>query len=46
MIGNAEALGGDPQKTAIVGEDAGANLAVNVAMAARETSGAAEASGR
>ncbi len=35
MIGNAEALGGDPRRTAIVGEDAGANLAVNIAMAAR-----------
>ena len=35
MIANAEALGGDAQKTAIFGEDAGANLAVNVALGAR-----------
>lgn len=35
MLDNAATLGGDPQKTAIVGEDAGANLAVNVAIAAR-----------
>jgi acetyl esterase/lipase len=35
MIENAENLGGDPQKTAVVGEDAGANLALNVAIAAK-----------
>lgn len=35
MIDNAESLGGDPQKTAIVGEDAGGNLALNVALAVK-----------
>lgn len=34
MIGNAEALGGDPARAAIVGEGAGANLAVNIALRA------------
>ncbi|HQZ13253.1 MAG TPA: alpha/beta hydrolase [Devosia sp.] len=35
MLEHAEALGGDLGKIAIVGEDAGANLAVNIAIAAR-----------
>jgi acetyl esterase len=39
MIENAEALGGDPQRAAIVGEDAGANMAVDVALAARDGDG-------
>lgn len=33
---NAGSIGGDPQKIAIAGESAGGNLAVNVAMAARD----------
>jgi acetyl esterase/lipase len=33
---NAASIGGDPQKIAIAGESAGGNLAVNVAIAARD----------
>ena len=33
---NAAALGADPRRAALVGEDSGANLAVNVALRARE----------
>ena len=40
MIGHAQALGGDPKRSAIVGEDAGANMAVDVALAARDSGGA------
>jgi acetyl esterase/lipase len=40
MIGHAQALGGDPKRCAIVGEDAGANMAVDVALAARDSGGA------
>lgn len=36
MIENAEALGGDPGRAAVVGEGAGANMAVDIALAARE----------
>ena len=36
MIEHAEALGGDPDRAAIVGEDAGANMAVDVALAGRD----------
>jgi len=35
MIGHAGTLGGDPARAVIVGEDAGGNLAVNVALRAR-----------
>jgi len=36
LIENAEALGGDPGRVAVAGEGAGANLAVNIALRARE----------
>ena len=36
VIANAAKWGGDPKKLALVGESAGGNLAVNVAMAARD----------
>lgn len=36
MIANAEALGGDASRAAVVGEGAGANLAVNIALRARD----------
>lgn len=39
MIEQAETLGGDVTRTAIVGEDAGANMAVDVALAARDAKG-------
>jgi acetyl esterase/lipase len=39
MIGNADNLGGDLGRVAIVGEDAGANLAANLALDARDTQG-------
>jgi acetyl esterase len=35
MLDNASALGGDPATTAIVGEDSGANLAVDLALCLR-----------
>lgn len=36
MIANAATWGGDPKRVAIVGESAGGNMAVNVAMVARD----------
>jgi acetyl esterase/lipase len=36
LAANAGSLGGDPQKLAVAGESAGANLAFNVALAARD----------
>ena len=36
MIDNAEALGGNPARAAIAGEGSGANMAVNVALSARD----------
>lgn len=36
LLDEAEALGGSPEKIAVVGESAGGNLAVNVAIAARD----------
>lgn len=36
MIENAEALGGDAGRPAVVGEGAGANMAVNIALRARD----------
>jgi acetyl esterase len=36
LASHAETLGGDPSRMAIVGEDSGANLALNVALRARE----------
>ncbi|HEX2524770.1 MAG TPA: alpha/beta hydrolase [Geminicoccus sp.] len=36
-VANAQALGGDPSRIAVVGESAGGNLAMNVAMQARNT---------
>jgi acetyl esterase len=39
MIEHAGALGGDGSRAAVVGEDAGANLAVEVAIAARDGGG-------
>ena len=35
VLANAKAWGGDPAKVAVVGESAGGNMAVNVAIAAR-----------
>jgi acetyl esterase/lipase len=37
LIGNAMSVGGDPDKIAIMGESAGANLAINVSIRARNT---------
>jgi acetyl esterase len=37
VLANAKAWGGDPAKVAVVGESAGGNMAVNVAIAARDT---------
>jgi acetyl esterase len=34
---NAAELGGDPRRVAVVGEDAGGNLALNIALRARDT---------
>lgn len=36
LVGKARELGGDPRRLAIAGEDAGANLAANVALQARK----------
>lgn len=36
MIENAEALGGDARRAAVAGEGAGANMAVNIALRARD----------
>jgi acetyl esterase len=36
MVENAEALGGDPRRAAVAGEGAGANMAVNIALRARD----------
>ena len=36
VLANAKAWGGDPAKAAVVGESAGGNMAVNVAIAARD----------
>jgi acetyl esterase len=36
VIGNAHTFNGDPQKVAVMGESAGGNLALNVAIAARD----------
>jgi acetyl esterase/lipase len=36
MIDNAEALGGNPARAAIAGEGSGANMAVNIALRARD----------
>lgn len=38
VIDNAASIGADPMKMAIVGEDAGGNLALNLALAARTNS--------
>jgi acetyl esterase/lipase len=35
MLANAKSWGGDPTKAAVVGESAGGNMAINVAIAAR-----------
>ncbi|MDB5536570.1 MAG: alpha/beta hydrolase [Devosia sp.] len=36
LVGAARELGGDPRRIAVAGEDAGANLALNVALMARD----------
>jgi acetyl esterase/lipase len=37
LVDNAASLGGDPGKLAVMGESAGANLAINVSIRARDT---------
>jgi acetyl esterase/lipase len=37
LVGQAASLGGDPAKLAVMGESAGANLALNVSIRARDT---------
>lgn len=37
VVANASELGGDPRHVAVVGEDAGGNLALNLAIRARDT---------
>jgi acetyl esterase len=37
LVDNAASLGGDPGKLAVMGESAGANLAINVSIHARDT---------
>ncbi|HTN62180.1 MAG TPA: alpha/beta hydrolase [Devosia sp.] len=36
LVGHARKLGGDPRRMAVAGEDAGGNLAMNVALRARD----------
>ena len=36
MLAHAESLGGDPRRTAVAGEGSGANMALDVALAARQ----------